>query len=117
MPTSNVRAEIERTLALIADRDAQFQLQAQTPTMDVSTELFLQWEDTYRPRSRAFASAFDPSEFATLRAFHTIFVSVRDQVLFHVPPLDRFVDTAPWQRYSDAARVALGRLRAALRAA
>ncbi len=112
-----LRVCIENTLALIAERDAQLHYQAQSPGLDVSTELFLQWEDWYRPHSREFLDAFDSAEASTLRAFHAIFSDIRDEVFATLPPIEDFIETAAWRRYSDAARAAQGLLRSALEAA
>jgi len=112
-----LRVCIENTLALIAERDAQLHYQAQSPGLDVSTELFLQWEDWYRPRSPEFLDAFDASEASTLRAFHAIFTDVRNDVFETVPSIAQFVETAAWRRISDAARATQALLRSALKAA
>ena len=117
MSPNLLRIRIENTLELIADREAQLRYQAEAPGIDVSMELFFQWEDWYRSATREFAWAFDAEEAATLRAFHAIFLDVRDEVRLDPPPLARFVQTPTWRRYSDAARAALGLLRRALRAA
>jgi hypothetical protein len=113
---SHLRAHIEDTLALIADREAQLRYQATVPCVDVSTELFLQWEDWYRPADEAFAHAFDPAQAQALHAFHAVFTTVRSHYLQGLPPIGQFVQTTAWKRYSGAARAALGQLRAALAA-
>jgi hypothetical protein len=115
--TSLLRAHIEDTLALIADREAQLRYQAEVPCVDVSMELFLQWEDWYRPADEAFAHAFDPYEAETLRTFHDVFTAVRDCCIERQLPLQQLVQTTAWKRYSGAARTALGRLRLAVAAA
>jgi len=114
---SILRAHIEDTLALIADREAQLRYQAAVPCVDVSLELFLQWEDWYRPEHEAFAEAFDAQEAATLRAFHEVFEAVRSHCMHRHLPLSQLVQTTAWKRYSGAARTTLGQLRAALAAA
>jgi hypothetical protein len=113
----SLRAHIEDTLELIADRDAQLRYQAEVPCVDVSTELFLQWEDWYRPESEAFADAFDHEQAQTLRVFNDVFAAVRTNYLHALPPIGQFVQTTAWKRYSGAARAALGMLRSALKAA
>ena len=113
----SLRAHIEDTLALIANRDAQLRYQADVPYVDVSTELFLQWEDWYRPESEGFGHAFDDEQAATLRVFNDVFVAVRSNYLHALPPIGQFVQTTAWKRYSGAARTALGMLRVALKAA
>lgn len=113
----SLRAHIEDTLALIADREAQLRYQATVPCVDVSTELFLQWEDWYRPDSEAFAEAFDDEQADTLRVFHDVFTAVRSNYLQALPPIAQFVQTTAWKRYNGAARAALGMLRSALKAA
>lgn len=115
--STTVRARIEDTLELIADEQAQLRYQADVPCVDVSMEIFLQWEDWYRPESEGFAGAFDGEEAATLRAFHHVFTAVRDTVMHAPPPIDQLVRTTAWKRYSGAARATLGRLRQALQAA
>lgn len=114
---STLRMHIEDTLALIADREAQLRYQAEVPCVDVSMELFLQWEDWYRPTSEAFAHAFDRHEAETLRVFHDVFTAVRSHCMDRHLPLARLVQTTAWKRYSGAARTALGRLRLAAAAA
>jgi len=114
---SLLRAHIEDTLALIADREAQLRYQAEVPCVDVSMELFLQWEDWYRPADERFAHAFDRHETETLRAFHDVFVAVRDCCMSQQLPLEQLVRTTAWKRYSAAAHTALGRLRLAVAAA
>ncbi|MCA9706505.1 MAG: hypothetical protein KDK70_11700, partial [Myxococcales bacterium] len=101
-----LRTQVIDALELIADREAQLRVQAQAPGIDVSLELLLQWEDGYRPDAPALGWAFDAAQQATLRAFHAIFLAVRDEVGLQPPPLARFVTTAAWRRYSDAARTA-----------
>lgn len=108
-----LRTQIFDTLELIADREAQLRYQQQAPGLMVSTELLLQWEDWYRPRAPQFAWAFEAEEAAALRAFHAVFVEVRNEVMFDAPPIHQFVQTAPWWRYHHAARVTLSRLRPA----
>ncbi|MCX4245472.1 hypothetical protein [Paraliomyxa miuraensis] len=112
-----VRTKIEDTLGLIADREAQLRYQAEVPCVDVSTELFLQWEDWYRPDTEDFQGAFDPEEAATLRMFHQVFAVVRDTMIQGLPPIDQFVTTTAWKRLSGAACSALGLLRRSLQAA
>lgn len=112
-----LRAHIEDTLALIADREAQLRYQAEVPCVDVSMELFLQWEDWYRPTTEAFAEAFDRHEVETLRVFHEVFVAVRSHCMDRHLPLAQLVQTTAWKRYSGAARSALGRMRLAVAAA
>jgi predicted ATPase len=114
--SSLLRAHIEDTLALIADREAQLRYQAQVPYVDVSMELFLQWEDWYRPSHEAFDQAFDRREAATLRTFHDVFIAVRDCCMDRQMSLEQLVQTTAWKRYSGAARTALGQLRSALAA-
>lgn len=106
--TISLRAHIETTLELIADREAQLRYQADVPFVDVSTELFLQWEDWYRPQDDAFAQAFDPEEAFALHAFHEVFLAVRSHYRNGPPPIEELVRTHAWRIYSDAARVALG---------
>jgi predicted ATPase len=112
-----LRAHIEDTLALIADGDAQLRYQAAVPCVDVSMELFLQWEDWYRPHDPAFAEAFDEPQAATLRAFHEVFTAVRDHCMHRRLPIARLVQTTAWKRYSGAARTALALLASARAAA
>ena len=114
---SHLRAHIEDTLALIADREAQLRYQAEVPCVDVSLELFLQWEDWYRPSDEAFAQAFDRSEAETLATFHDVFTAVRSHCMDRMLPIRQLVQTTAWKRYSGAARTALARLRSALAAA
>lgn len=113
-----LRAHIEDTLELIADREAQLRYQANAPFVDVSTELFLQWEDWYRPYTDGFHDAFDHEEAATLRVFHQVFTAVRDTTIQGLPHIEQFVETTAWKRLSGAAHVARGLLqRVALQAA
>lgn len=114
---SLLRAHIEDTLALIADRDAQLRYQAAVPCVDVSMELFLQWEDWYRPSDEAFADAFDSQEADTLRAFHEVFLAVRSHCMHRRLSIAQLVQTTAWKRYSGAARAALGQLSSARAAA
>jgi hypothetical protein len=114
---SLLRAHVQDTLALIADRDAQLRYQAAVPCVDVSTELFLQWEDWYRPHDEAFAEAFDSQEADTLRVFHDVFTAVRDHCMHRQLPIAQLVQTTAWKRYSGAARTALGVLASARAAA
>lgn len=113
---SLLRAHIEDTLAFIADREAQLRYQAEVPCVDVSLELFLQWEDWYRPSEQAFAAAFERHEAETLAAFHDVFVAVRDCCMERRMPIRQLVQTTAWKRYSGAARTALARLRPSLAA-
>lgn len=113
----SLRAQIEDTLELIADREAQLDYQASVPFVDVSTELFLQWEDWYRPDDQAFAESFDHQEAHTLRTFHDVFSAVRLNYPHGLPPIAEFVQTTAWKRYSGAAGAALSMLRTALKAA
>ncbi|MCX4242788.1 hypothetical protein [Paraliomyxa miuraensis] len=106
-PTTPLRARIEATLELIADREAQLRYQADVPYVDVSTELFLQWEDDYRPQDDAFGRAFDPEEALALRAFHEVFVAVRNTFWPELPAIETLVQTTAWKLYGDAARTAL----------
>jgi predicted ATPase len=114
---SLLRAHIEDTLALIADREAQLRYQASVPYVDVGLELFLQWEDWYRPEHEVFAQAFAHQEAATLQAFHEVFTAVRSHCMHRMLPIAQLVQTTAWKRYSGAARTALGMLRSARAAA
>ncbi len=107
----SLRDHIERTLALIADRQAQLRYQQDVPCIDVATELFLQWEDWYRPKSESFAQIFDRDEASTLQTFHEVFETVRNNFPQGLPPIAKFVQTTAWKRYSSAARLALDVLR------
>jgi hypothetical protein len=103
------RDRIVEVLALLSSREYQLEYQAKAP-INVSNELFNQWEDWYYPDAEEFRCNFEPRELLALEAFHRVFEQVSNDTPKRMPPIEEFVQTAHWRRLNQAARVALSAL-------
>lgn len=106
-PVRNIRDRVLEVLGLIANRQAQLDYQANTPTVHVAHEIFNQWEDYYRPETEEFSAAFTPQEHVVLREFNDVFEEVCANTTSSLPAIEEFITTEDWRRYSEAARLAL----------
>ncbi len=110
--SNNLRARVLEPLEMIADGDRQRKYQAGVPYVNVSAELFNQWDDFYHPSSERFRAGFDESELEALGRFHLILNEVSEQTPQQLPPLDEFISTDAWRRLAAAAAsVALQHIR------
>ncbi|MFB5652874.1 hypothetical protein ACE5IS_19735 [Leptospira wolffii] len=108
---SHRRDEIYDLLSLISDKYQQIEYQEKVPYANVSTELFLQWEDMYFPDSDLLQAAFSEEGRKILSEFNEIFLLICDQTLQILPSLDKFQETKEWGIYSAAARNTLEKLK------
>ncbi len=102
-----LRARVMDVLALVADETAQRRYQASVPHVDVSAELFNQWEESFFPSDVQFQRAFRSDELDALRRFDLVVKDVSGRTPKQLPQLDRFIGTQAWRDLSEAARVAL----------
>ena len=103
----NLRARIVEVLQLVADKEAQLRYQADAPHVQVSNEIFNQWEDYYRPDTEEVQMVFAPDEQRALLDFNSVFDAVCEETPQVMPPIAEFVETAAWARYQNAAIDAL----------
>lgn len=103
----NLRARIVEVLQLVADKEAQLKYQADAPHVQVSNEIFNQWEDYYRPDTEEIRLAFAPDEQQALLDFNSVFDAVCEETPQVMPPIAEFVETTAWARYQNAAAEAL----------
>jgi hypothetical protein len=99
--------ECSSTLTLLASEEKQREYQHTVPHVEVSAELFNQWEDCYFPEDRDFQSAFVSAELAELARFDRVLHQVCDDTPRDLPALDEFLTTQAWRTLSDAAQQAL----------
>ena len=107
----NLRSRVLEVLALVADASAQRKYQAIAPHVDVSAELFNQWDESFFPGNADFQSAFTAAELDALRRFDLIASDVSVQTPKHLPTIEAFILTPSWQRLSSAAQSTLRALK------
>lgn len=112
---SNVRARVIEVLELIACKRAQLDYQARASHVHVAHEIFNQWEDWYRPGRDDLSQSFSAQELDALRAFNEVFEDVSAATPTMLPGIEVFVATREWERYAEAARAALARVRRRVR--
>jgi hypothetical protein len=105
--SDNLRRRVLEVLALVADAEAQRKYQASVLHVNVSEELFNQWDDAFFPEDSHFISAFSSRELDVLRRFNAAMETVGETTPNSLPSLDAFMQTQAWHRLSDAARFAL----------
>lgn len=104
---ANMRQRVIETLSLVSSEDRQRKYQLAVPYIDVSAELFNQWEDFYHPDDDGFRQGFRPEELEALRRFNNVFEEVAKETPKFLPPLDEFLKSTSWRKLSDAAAEAL----------
>lgn len=107
---SNIRSRVFEILELISDERAQRSYQDRAPMVQVSSELFNQWEDVHHPDTEEWQLAFDQPERSVLRSFNMAFEEVCEVTPQLLPPLSEFIGTESWRIYRDAAKSALEEL-------
>ena len=94
-------------LALIVDGAGQSDYQSRAPLVDVTAELFNQWDDWYHPTDSCFRRQFDEQELAALTRFGDLMDLVASETPQQLPPLHEFMQTEPWRQMQNGARTAL----------
>lgn len=102
----NSRRNIIHTLRLFASKDEQLEFQRRVPFVDVSTEMFCQWDSVYIINQQWFCSAYSSVELQAMANFKQILEEVY-AAYEKLPPIREFVLTPEWKRLSQAAAVAL----------
>jgi hypothetical protein len=102
--SKNIKSRVVETLSLIASEELQLQYQSQVPQVNVSDELFNQWDDCYYPGDPAFHAAFREHELASLASFDEILNQVSSATSQQLPRLEEFMRTREWQQLASAAR-------------
>lgn len=106
-----IRTRILETLDLIGDEAGQVTYQLGKPSVNVSTELFNQWDDWYRPDDKLFRAAFDSVEREIIEQFNRIFEDVSTSTPKQLPSVLEFQKTEAWRRLHNGATDALLALR------
>jgi hypothetical protein len=106
------RKEVIEVLGLISSKEEQLDYQAKAPIAYVSAELFNQWEDCYQiPKEQEwYKEAFSGAELMILREFDSALEAVAKDTPQNPPDINNFVKTPEWERLSNAAAIALGKL-------
>ncbi|MEO0594223.1 MAG: hypothetical protein AAFZ38_11640 [Myxococcota bacterium] len=107
---SNIRRRVFEVLELISDERSQRSYQDRAPMVQVSSELFNQWEEVHHPDTEEWRLAFGPDERSVLRSFNSTFEEVCEATPQLLPSLSEFMDTESWRIYRDAAKSALEEL-------
>jgi hypothetical protein len=107
---SEFRGRVLEVLELIADGEAQLEYQRRVPYVDVASELFNQWDDSYHPGDACFHSQFDSHELAALAVFGELVDGIAGETPQQLPALEEFMRTTHWQRLADGASTALGKM-------
>lgn len=95
-------------LELIADGPEQIAYQCRAPQgVNVSSELFNQWDDFYEGAALAGLSNLKESELKALEEFNDLLNDVSSVTPKMMPPISDFQETADWRRLRDAALKAL----------
>jgi hypothetical protein len=106
-----LRARVVETLTLLASEEEQRKYQRAVPAVDVSAELFNQWEDCYLPEDKSFREGFLAAELESLASFNEVLNQVASDTPQELPAVEDFIMTDEWRRLSIAARQALLTLR------
>ena len=107
------RKNIIEALELFSSKEEQLDFQLRVPYVDVSTDLFWDWESDYIIDQEWFRAAHSVVELQAMANFNQtleeIYVDVEK-----IPPIREFVLTAEWKRLSEAATSALNIFEVAL---
>ena len=109
---TNFRKEVFEMLDLMSSKEEQLDYQAKAPIAHVSAELFNQWEDCYQiPKEQDwYNEAFTDGELSILKEFDEALEAVSNDTPQNPPDIHEFVNTPEWERLSNAASIALGKL-------
>ncbi|NOT88693.1 MAG: hypothetical protein HOP03_10965 [Lysobacter sp.] len=105
--SKNMRTMLVQTLVLISSEEEQVKYQHEVSHVDVSAELFNQWDDSFFPDDVNFREAFSNEEIVALGLFNAVLSEVAEETPHNLPALDDFVKTQCWRRLSRAAHEAL----------
>ncbi|QQS04354.1 MAG: hypothetical protein IPK50_19000 [Fibrobacterota bacterium] len=78
--------------------------QAAVPAVDVSAEIFNQWDDCFHVGWNEFDREFSEQELASLNCFAQVLGEVAADIPQHLPPIDRFLESTSWKRLQASAR-------------
>ncbi len=107
------RQNVFDVLHLIASKKQQLDYQKQSPYVQVSAELFNQWDDFYQigKEQKSYEKAFKKEELKVLKEFDDVFDSVSQKLPQHPPDIHSFIQTPEWLELSSAAEKALRQLK------
>ena len=104
---SELRKNILKVLILISSKDLQIAYQNSMPHATLSSELIGLWDLEYFPGDKDFKASFHKLEKEALSDFYKVFEGIANDIDYCVPEIDKFVETKPWKRFSEAAKLAL----------
>ena len=102
-----MRERVIEALDLIASEESQRKYQNEVPDVDVSAELFNQWEDCFFPSDATFRDGFNFDELQALMCFDKILNEVSEETPRALPAIDEFIVMPAWRKLADAAHAAL----------
>ena len=101
-------------LRLLASRDEQSHYQRAVPFVQVTAELFCQWDACYHPRTMPwFQEAHSAAELAALDTFQRVVARILSELPEPLPPIEDFITTPQWERLASAAAAALAVIQSA----
>ena len=98
------RQNIIGILQLWSSKKEQLEYQENVPTAQVSTELFVQWEDFYTPDTEVMYEAFTAEELIVLKEFDRELKMTEKEFAGEIPPIDTLVETAEWKKLNSKAK-------------
>src|SRR5690242_16751782 len=102
-----LRQRLVEVLTLWTQPDEQRAYQSRAPDVDVSAELFNQWDDWYSPQAPQFRGAFSEGELDALQQFDSVLQEAGKSLPQTLPAIEALMETAEWKRIVAAAQIAL----------
>lgn len=101
------RQRILDHLALLSSKKQILEYQESVPTVDVSAEIFNQWDECFRPGLPEFDSAFSDFEFKAVVEFSHLLDLISERIPQILPPVEVFLETDEWEILRAGAQQAL----------
>ncbi|WP_437912840.1 hypothetical protein WME73_38470 [Sorangium sp. So ce302] len=105
-----MRERVCEVLMLLSSLQLQRVYQARVPSVNVTEELFNQWDDWYKPGNAEFDSLFSVDELRALGEFSKVIDAIAEETPQVLPPLEEFMVTEAWKLLRAEAQKALGAL-------
>lgn len=91
------RYSIIETLELWASKERQQEFQKSESDVNLSQELFQQWDNVYRVDNKIIQEAFNESEREMLKTFNKSIITVNEKISDSIPDIKEFQNTNDWK--------------------
>lgn len=98
------RENVYSVIDLWCSIDRQLDYQKNVPDVQVSIELYQQWEDFYFPDSDDFKQSFNKLELELLAEFNEALNNSIDRTPKNLPPIEDFIKSDEWKMMNSKAR-------------